>query len=156
MGYYKGFNPQEDWANIPDRFYTHALSTLRTLVELKLAILFATGCQFSVAELSKRSGLTRNHLYACLVRWERQRLIQRLSWAPSLDLRLGRCHCAGCGIQFPFLDEHHIIPLSKEGDDSPQNKVKLCPNCHRLMHCELWELTEMGRQWLGLQGSSNE
>ena len=34
----------------------------------------------------------------------------------------------------PYLETHHIIWLSKGGEDSIQNTVALCPNCHRKMH----------------------
>ena len=34
----------------------------------------------------------------------------------------------------PYLETHHIIWLSKDGDDSIENTVALCPNCHRKMH----------------------
>lgn len=34
----------------------------------------------------------------------------------------------------PHLETHHIIWLSKGGEDSIQNTVALCPNCHRKMH----------------------
>ncbi|MBO8138349.1 MAG: HNH endonuclease [Desulfotomaculum sp.] len=34
----------------------------------------------------------------------------------------------------PFLEIHHIIWLSKGGEDSIENTVALCPNCHRKMH----------------------
>jgi len=34
----------------------------------------------------------------------------------------------------PFLETHHIEWLSKDGDDTIQNTVALCPNCHRKMH----------------------
>lgn len=34
----------------------------------------------------------------------------------------------------PFLECHHIIWLSEEGEDSIENTVALCPNCHRKMH----------------------
>ena len=33
-----------------------------------------------------------------------------------------------------FLESHHVIPLSDGGDDSINNAVGLCPNCHRKMH----------------------
>lgn len=50
--------------------------------------------------------------------------------------------CDLCSAQAPFLKEneepylevHHIIPLSKGGTDSPDNVVALCPNCHRKLH----------------------
>ncbi len=34
----------------------------------------------------------------------------------------------------PYLETHHIIWLSKGGDDTTENTVALCPNCHRRMH----------------------
>lgn len=34
----------------------------------------------------------------------------------------------------PYLEVHHKIPLSKGGDDSIENVIALCPNCHREMH----------------------
>lgn len=35
---------------------------------------------------------------------------------------------------FPFLETHHITWLSRGGEDSIENTVALCPNCHRKMH----------------------
>jgi 5-methylcytosine-specific restriction enzyme A len=34
----------------------------------------------------------------------------------------------------PFLEVHHIIWLSRGGEDSIKNAVALCPNCHSRMH----------------------
>ena len=34
----------------------------------------------------------------------------------------------------PYLESHHIIPLSDGGSDSIENVIALCPNCHRKMH----------------------
>ena len=34
----------------------------------------------------------------------------------------------------PYLESHHIKWLSKGGEDSPENAVALCPNCHKRMH----------------------
>jgi 5-methylcytosine-specific restriction protein A len=34
----------------------------------------------------------------------------------------------------PFLEFHHIVRLSKGGEDTIENTVALCPNCHRKMH----------------------
>jgi 5-methylcytosine-specific restriction endonuclease McrA len=34
----------------------------------------------------------------------------------------------------PFLEVHHKIPLAKGGEDTVENAVALCPNCHREMH----------------------
>lgn len=50
--------------------------------------------------------------------------------------------CQLCGNEAPFkdvkgkpyLESHHIIWISKGGEDSIQNTVALCPNCHKKMH----------------------
>ena len=34
----------------------------------------------------------------------------------------------------PYLETHHIVWLSQGGDDTIENTVALCPNCHRKMH----------------------
>lgn len=34
----------------------------------------------------------------------------------------------------PFLETHHVVWLSNGGEDSIENTVALCPNCHRKMH----------------------
>lgn len=34
----------------------------------------------------------------------------------------------------PYLETHHIVWLSKDGDDSLHNAAALCPNCHKKMH----------------------
>ncbi len=34
----------------------------------------------------------------------------------------------------PYLESHHIVWLSKGGEDTIKNSVALCPNCHRKMH----------------------
>jgi RNA polymerase-binding transcription factor DksA len=51
--------------------------------------------------------------------------------------------CEECGNQAPFrrasdgshyLEVHHKEPLSKGGDDTVENAIALCPNCHRKAH----------------------
>ncbi len=34
----------------------------------------------------------------------------------------------------PFLEVHHVVPLADGGQDTIENTVALCPNCHRKMH----------------------
>jgi len=38
------------------------------------------------------------------------------------------------GTNEPFLEIHHIVPLSLDGEDTIENVVALCPNCHRKRH----------------------
>ncbi len=50
--------------------------------------------------------------------------------------------CQLCGMPAPFedkdgnpyLESHHIIWLSAGGEDTIENTVALCPNCHKRMH----------------------
>ena len=37
-----------------------------------------------------------------------------------------------CGM--PYLESHHIVWLSKGGEDTIVNTIALCPNCHKKMH----------------------
>ncbi len=34
----------------------------------------------------------------------------------------------------PYLEVHHIIPLCEDGEDTVENAIALCPNCHRRRH----------------------
>lgn len=34
----------------------------------------------------------------------------------------------------PFLEVHHVIPLTQLGSDKVENAVAICPNCHRECH----------------------
>ena len=34
----------------------------------------------------------------------------------------------------PYLETHHIIPLSKKGNDDIDNVSAICPNCHKELH----------------------
>ncbi len=34
----------------------------------------------------------------------------------------------------PYLEVHHIIPLAEDGEDTVENAIGLCPNCHRQQH----------------------
>jgi len=52
----------------------------------------------------------------------------------------GICDLCGSAAPFksksgePYLELHHIVWLSKGGDDTVSNAAALCPNCHRKMH----------------------
>ncbi|WP_415859815.1 HNH endonuclease [Bacillus cereus] len=34
----------------------------------------------------------------------------------------------------PYLEVHHVVPLAQGGEDSVENAVGMCPNCHRKAH----------------------
>jgi len=42
--------------------------------------------------------------------------------------------CYFCKWNASSCDFHHIKPVHKGGLDTQDNLVKICPNCHRLMH----------------------
>lgn len=52
----------------------------------------------------------------------------------------GFCELCGNAAPFlrangePFLEVHHITPLSEDGADAVENAAALCPNCHRESH----------------------
>ncbi|WP_370197517.1 HNH endonuclease [Roseibium sp.] len=61
--------------------------------------------------------------------------------AEALEIANG--HCQACGIPGPFerkkdgtiyLEVHHKVPLADGGDDTVENAIALCPNCHRNEH----------------------
>lgn len=57
-------------------------------------------------------------------------------------LQQSKGFCEQCGENAPFLiiggdpylEVHHVIPLSSSGADTISNCVALCPNCHRALH----------------------
>jgi 5-methylcytosine-specific restriction protein A len=66
----------------------------------------------------------------------------RNAYVAELARRRAAGHCQLCGNPAPFkdtksepfLESYHIIWLSQGGEDSIENTVALCPNCHRKMH----------------------
>lgn len=53
----------------------------------------------------------------------------------------GKCEMPGCKYKAfiaengkPYLEGHHIQPLSENGEDSVDNVAALCPACHREQH----------------------
>lgn len=61
-----------------------------------------------------------------------------IAWV--LDRAKGKCEACGEPAPFntdkklPFLEVHHILPLSKGGADDIENAAAVCPNCHRRLH----------------------
>lgn len=61
-----------------------------------------------------------------------------IAWV--LDRAKGYCEACGEPAPFmtdknlPFLEVHHILPLSHGGPDDLENVAAVCPNCHRRLH----------------------
>lgn len=61
--------------------------------------------------------------------------------AETLFRAKGVCECCNKPAPFkrakdgsPYLEVHHKLRLSKGGEDTVENTIALCPNCHRELH----------------------
>jgi hypothetical protein len=54
------------------------------------------------------------------------------------------CPCLKCGIDEikGAIHEHHLN--GDHGDNSPENKILLCANCHHTLHWGRWKLSDIG------------
>ncbi|MBD9632890.1 HNH endonuclease [Pseudomonas sp. PDM19] len=67
---------------------------------------------------------------------------QRSLWVAEHAKRRAKGRCELCEGLAPFtrkdgtayLETHHIVWLARDGEDTVENTVALCPNCHRRMH----------------------
>lgn len=70
------------------------------------------------------------------------RVFQRSPFIKDFTLRRASGACELCNQKAPFnkpngdpyLEVHHIHQLADGGEDTTENAVALCPNCHRMMH----------------------
>jgi 5-methylcytosine-specific restriction protein A len=69
---------------------------------------------------------------------------ERDPWIVEYAKRIANGICQLCENEAPFknkegepyLETHHIVWLAKGGEDTIENTVALCPNCHRKMHVQ--------------------
>jgi len=61
--------------------------------------------------------------------------------AETLYLARGRCNLCRKRAPFlrredgaPYLEVHHVVPLAQGGEDTLENAIAVCPNCHRKAH----------------------
>lgn len=60
-------------------------------------------------------------------------------------LRSFENRCYACDFDCkPILIIHHILPISKGGDNDISNLVSLCPNCHAIIHKITSETNKIG------------
>lgn len=95
--------------------------------------------KLSFTELKKRANIANPNPSSQQVvsrRWIRNENVVKF-----VRLRArGKCQLCGKNAPFidkknePFLEVHHIDSLAKKGQDTVENAVALCPNCHRKMH----------------------
>lgn len=75
-------------------------------------------------------------------RLTKQKTYNRSPYIAEYAKRRANGICQLCGKEAPFIDKdgkpylesHHIVWMSEGGEDSIDNTVALCPNCHRRMH----------------------
>lgn len=91
------------------------------------------------AELEKRAKYSRKDVGS---REVSTKTYERNPYVIEYTKRRARGICQLCGNPAPFMDKnglpfletHHIEWLSNGGEDTIENTVALCPNCHRKMH----------------------
>lgn len=73
------------------------------------------------------------------------RVVNDFARSPAVKayvLRRANGRCEVCSLPapfidadgFPFLEVHHVKPLSEGGSDLVENTIAACPNCHRRAH----------------------
>ncbi len=99
------------------------------------------------AERQKRLKLAdkkpKKHLVTSVI-YQRNPLV----FAERLDIANGVCERCNKPAPFnkvkdgsPYLEVHHIVQLAHGGDDTVENTIALCPNCHREKHFGQKDLT---------------
>lgn len=59
-------------------------------------------------------------------------------------------HCWRCG-DFGPMERCHIVPAARGGSDGPENKIRLCPHCHR----EQPNVTDPAATWAWLRATQH-
>ncbi len=125
-----------------DDFVNHLEGFVKSISEFKL---FATSEEVNDAsflsdreleEKCKGKNNKPNKKKTITTVYERNPHISELAKRRSM----GRCQLCNNEAPFkdkfgkPFLETHHIHWMSDGGEDSIENTIALCPNCHRKMH----------------------
>ncbi|MGS0681834.1 HNH endonuclease [Shewanella sp. 30m-9] len=95
--------------------------------------------RLSIEELAKRATQSTRKVSSSL---QTTTTYDRNIWVAEYTKRLANGICQLCHQPAPFnnqkgepyLETHHIVWLSRNGIDTPENTVALCPNCHKKMH----------------------
>jgi 5-methylcytosine-specific restriction protein A len=94
----------------------------------------------TIEEMQEQSSSTESDVRKYLtvtVQYERDEKIKKER------LKIANSYCESCKSPAPFvrktngepyLEVHHILPLSQGGADTLENTIALCPNCHRKAH----------------------
>jgi len=69
-------------------------------------------------------------------------------------LKRAKIKCPMCEWNKSTLDLHHIIPKKENGNNSHNNLISLCPNCHRMAHNKQYERSELEKNNLTIMFSN--
>jgi predicted HNH restriction endonuclease len=90
-----------------------------------------------IEEKIKQSNPIPEKATVTLIRYNRNEYVVKF----VLDRANGFCETCKNSAPFlrakdntPYLEVHHIIPLAENGEDTIENTIALCPNCHREAH----------------------
>lgn len=118
---------------------THKVPLPENLVKRKQEKKEREASKLSVTELARRAKFSKKGIGS---RQITSIAFERNVYVAELAKRRAQGICQLCGNQAPFTDKkknpflesHHIVWLSKGGEDTINNTVALCPNCDRRMH----------------------
>ncbi len=148
LAYVQSRIPSLTWAIYPRSITTPAFAVAKEIRELiaerrALGVTLLRGDNLTKANLGELRVLALKGASNKLkvIRSEQQRriradAIRRYALARSA----GDCECCEEPAPFktvegePFLEVHHILQVSDDGPDRPDNVIALCPNCHRRAH----------------------
>jgi 5-methylcytosine-specific restriction endonuclease McrA len=114
-------------------FYSHSMRENEIRMERKLKNL---STKILLREATKRKSIPRQIVVSASV-YARDPYIAEMAKRNAAGI------CQDCrspapftskGTNEPYLEVHHIVPLSEGGEDSIENVIALCPNCHRKRH----------------------
>jgi hypothetical protein len=125
-GYKKSIVAYRGWAHIPDEHETFALKFFGGPLKKQSALDDLTPPEGNQAP---------NRVESTHSTYQRDPEVREF----VINRARGRCEfCGKQGFLLPsghrFLETHHIIALAKEGADTPQNVIALCPDHHREAH----------------------
>lgn len=108
------------------------LNSLKKIKEHKAKKLSTDELKKRALSVSKKPGTRKSET----VQYERDEFISEY----TKRIADGTCQLCHSKAPFlnkqnePYLESHHIKWLSKGGEDTLENSIALCPNCHKKMH----------------------
>ena len=124
--------------------YSAGINHYYAFFEDKITKNFDSAVSFSIRD-SRENRLKRLNKYnpSAVIQQVKTTVYVRNPDVVAERLYLANGYCEDCGNKAPFnrktdnspyLEVHHIIPLSENGSDDIENTIALCPNCHRKRH----------------------